>query len=608
MTPHRIHFPTCLPDAAIVVLDDGGLRVVRTSEVRAMRDFDEARAAVEGGAPEPLPTWHERAVRIVAGLLHALAAPAPLSFEEPARVRVYDGWPGDPDGRPLRPSRVHAAVAGRGLALAAKRDPGRWSGALDDDEARDRLALAVARDLARFHRSVRGRLDAVAPAWRRLDDGQPVAPWEAVEVELDAGGALWLDEEGAAWLEGTGAAGRELAAKMRASSTKRADVWRKQLALPGCERGAGALWRAWYKPDADPTPCPWAHNLALALWLDEVGEPWRVERDREAERLDRERRTHAPALVGLFQESWSRLSSSPSIAEGRLVVGRSSRDTGLYLAPAVDLDALQLMAASLHKLPARRTMHWYAWVAWRVFVEGGTASGDGWRAWVEHSGMVHVVVEGGHERLAALVGEVSKNNHRAPFDTMKALSSLHRSLSFDGHDLNGAVVAMANYRRGSRAGPGRIEVTLSRWWSGDAVQVIPKGSRDRVLVPVLDVPPMDGIAEVHQPGVAALEEGALVYLARHSEDLVKRDGVRIPWADLAHARDVPNEVQARAVEAWRTSERWRRTTAGWRLGECDDNVRRAHDLLVEGGTMKVSGSKGGTASAAKKRKTTKNAR
>lgn len=177
------------------------------------------------------------------------------------------------------------ALARDAIKWAAGEEPG-LAGAVGDKDAEQRLADAVGRSLSRFGAEVREpllRASSMGTVYAQLAHLAPVEAlhlagghWRAVEAELDAGGVLWLDEAGAAWLEreATGAWGRRAADGYREAAKDRADGWREQLALPGCERDAGALWRAWFAPDEHPVPSLFARDLARVLWLDEVGPAW----------------------------------------------------------------------------------------------------------------------------------------------------------------------------------------------------------------------------------------------------------------------------------------------------------------------------------------------
>jgi hypothetical protein len=157
--------------------------------------------------------------------------------------------------------------------------------AVGDNLAVQRLVDAVGASLERFGAEVREALLGARYGSLRAELGNVETDtglwmaggdWRAVEADLEAGGVLWLDEAGAAWLEreACGVRGRKAADAARSGAKERANDWRRQLTLGGWERDAAALWRLWFDPDRWPVPVKFARDLALALWLDEVGPAW----------------------------------------------------------------------------------------------------------------------------------------------------------------------------------------------------------------------------------------------------------------------------------------------------------------------------------------------
>ncbi len=351
------------------------------------------------------------------------------------------------------------------------------------------------------------------------------------------------------------------------------------------------LWRVM---TARHKATPAATTLAWAVWDGRLRQQLLDQRERKA-------RTHSPALPFSFARATIHLSRRVSVRDSGIVESKTA-DTGLRVAgPAVDLDALRAMTDSLHTLHARRTVYWCSRTAWAAYIDSaqGEARGDDWRARSQPDGSVFVEVVGGKQRLAELVGSVGSAAQAIPYETLRALSELHLAVETDVRELRGALVSSVSAERGNQIRPGRVSFTLSPWWGVGAVQRLPHGQR--VLVPVLDVPPMDSIAEVHQPAVAALEQAALAELAQRSMELVRVGAVAVDWHELGNGCGLSAKVVDNALKEWRDLDRWRQRGTGWQLGEHED-VQGARTLLIEGGNLRLSASRRGQASARRKKK------
>ena len=118
--------------------------------------------------------------------------------------------------------------------------------------------------------------------------------------------------------------------------------------------------------------------------------------------------------------------------------------------------------------------------------------------------------------------------------------------------------------------------------------------RERVIVPVIDVPPFGSLSRQFYTLGAAMEERALIELATHSREVEQLGGVALDWKALAG--DLPWQHAEPLLATWQREGRWVEHPGGrWMLGECDDDLRRAGELIRRGGALREHRAKGGRA-------------
>lgn len=338
-----------------------------------------------------------------------------------------------------------------------------------------------------------------------------------------------------------------------------------------------------------------ARTLALAAWNHRVRDQLTEQRKQIARKLNR-----AVALPLAY--SFSELSGPATVdTAGTAAIVRSrKRDTGL-LVPAVDLEVAKVLIANadLHTVHAHRTMDFLLSVSWEAYVQGGEAARDGWRARIQYDGSIYVEISGGRIGLAQIVGVAGNNAQGIPFRTIEALSRLHLRVESEDQELCGSLVSDVSWTRGNQIRPGRVCFTLSAWFGVGVVHRLRE--RDRLLVPAIGVPPMDGIAERIQPAVASMERAAIVELAIGSRELVKYGSVKVDWYRLGADRGLSREAVEKVLNKWCEQGRWQRHGYGWRLGDNAD-VAKAHELLMIGGSMREASSRRGRVSADQARK------
>lgn len=592
----RIHHLPDLPGVVVHVTSDGIVTVKHDLQPPPTSD------------PE-LPQG-EKLTRIVAHLLRLITRPGDvqpgakaLDFYVPATAT--DGTPLPPAFfRPRGASNVHYALARRGMK--EDQEFARQFGEDAFRRAEHRLAYAIAQSLSTsgLGSSVPSALSE-GEAWREIErmlvmESETVDP----SVEHAPPGALWLDLLGVEILKNVGSQGSEYATKLYKGAESRAEEWRRQEPLPGNPRDSSKLWVAWNNPTSKPTPVTFANFLARALWFDEVREPWRIDEERRAEAEERDARAIAPALPIGARYALSNVSGPVVITDHDRALRVHGAETGLFaaeqLAPGLDLDVFRTMARHLHTVPARRTIYWLSQVAWRVYVEGGLAKGDGWAAALTPGGnTIEITVIGGQRQLGKLAGAKNSDQRRLVFRTLNTLRGI--DVYLDTSRVRGPTSLVKDVLE-YKSAPGRkarIQIDLSFLWSVGATHELQGASR--LLVPVLDVPPMLGLHETYHGRVAAWEERALVHLTQQSRELAKRGGVPMPWKEFADERNVPADVAERVLRAWTDTDRWRRTHAGYRLGESDEEVERAHRLLVDGGERREKSAARGRKTSDKKK-------
>ena len=138
-----------------------------------------------------------------------------------------------------------------------------------------------------------------------------------------------------------------------------------------------------------------------------------------------------------------------------------------------------------------------------------------------------------------------------------------------------------------------VYCTLSPWWVPGAVHALTV-QRDRVLVPVIDVPPFGSLSRQFYALGAAMEERALIELATNSREVDQFGGVALRWQELAG--DLPWQHAEPLLATWQRVGRWIERPGGrWMLGESDEALRGAGEVIRRGGAQREHRAKGGRA-------------
>jgi hypothetical protein len=489
-----------------------------------------------------------------------------------------------------REIQTQAARFLEGLVLPeVPREPGGW-GAREALPWHEALALCVSRRLLQRPRQAWEHLERVKVDWEQVEADREA--WlrarEAEEPASLADGVPWLsfqlarflrDELGApdvadGWME------RERERTARAAHPALPLELPPVCALPGWSYNVARH----LSPGPGVSAALW--SLALAVWEKRIF----PELERRAER---ELRTIAPALTMPHRVAMASLVRAVDVHPEARAVLSGSVETRLAVAPGVDLETWRVAAGTLHTLPALRAFAWLAGAAWQAYRAGDRGhDGSAWSARVQGDGSVRVTVLGGLDGLGQVIGLQHKSAGQEVYSALEALAGVVLSAETSREaGLTGALVAQVSRTRGGGGRAGVVSCTLSPWWVPGAVQGL-IAHRDRVIVPVLGVPPFEDLSPALRRLGAAMEERALIELAIHSRDVVTLGGVVLDWRALAG--DLSWTHAERLLDVWQREGRWVDCGAGrWMLGDGDPDVSAAAELIREGGKIREHGAKGG---------------
>jgi hypothetical protein len=491
-----------------------------------------------------------------------------------------------------REIQTQAARFLEGLVLPeVPREPGGW-GAREALPWHDAVALCVSRRVWQRPRQ----------AWEHLE--RVKVDWEQVEADREA----WLRareaEEPACLVDGVPWLSRQLARFLRdeLGAAEIAEGWLErerrrtaELAHPELTMGQGpaCVLPGWLHNVAEHLPpgpgvSAATYALALAVWLRTV----RPELERK---LERELRTTAPALVFPMRKALTSLVGRVEVHPDARTVLSGSAETLLEVAPSIELETWLCLAGTLHTVPARRAVAWLVRAAWLAYLGGDRGHDAGaWAAHKQADGSVLVSVLGGLDGLGQVIGGQHKDAGREVYDAMQALSGvlLSAETSADA-GMTAPLVQQVSRTRGARGQPGMVYCTLSPWWVPGAVHTLTV-QRERVLVPVIDVPPFGSLSRQFYALGAAMEERALIELATNSREVDQFGGVALRWQELAG--DLPWQHAEPLLATWQRVGRWIERPGGrWMLGESDEALRGAGEVIRRGGAQREHRAKGGRA-------------
>jgi hypothetical protein len=425
--------------------------------------------------------------------------------------------------------------------------------------------------------------------------------WAVIDGRFHKAGTPWISVELGRWLRSLDkTTGRSWTKAERARAEERraqpalADGWEAPVLTGWVNRDR---WRDHWIGEGGreaariPGPSHATVALALAVWIAEV-------RPEMATEHDRRRRTYAPALPLPFAVARAGLTMRVEVLEDRKVRSGGT-DTGLALAPGVDREVWTKLAGVLHTLTGRRVSWWAARIAWEAHNAGSRGvGGDGWQATIQHDRSVSVEVDGGKAGLADVVGVGGKDGGGEAYAVLHALCGVRVTVEDPTSRLSGTLISVVGHQRGGGGRRGRVWFTLSPWWSPGAVNDLIHNP-DRVIVPVLDVPPLDTITpQLHNLG-ATMEEQALIALATNAREVHRHGGVSWRWEELAERVHLRTEHAHRLIADWQERGRWEEIGSGrWMLGA---GKQAAGDLIREAGKMREERARGGRAASAAKR-------
>jgi hypothetical protein len=426
-------------------------------------------------------------------------------------------------------------------------------------------------------------LDAARDAWLRereaeepasLVDGVPWLSWQLARFLRDELRAAEIAE---GWLE------RE--------RERTAEIAHPELPMgqgPACVLPGWLHNVAKHLSSPGPGVSAATYALALTVW-------WRTVRPELELELERKLRTTAPALVSPMRQALTSLVDRVDVHSDARTVLSGSRETRLAMAPGIELEAWRGLASTLHTVPARRAVAWLSRAAWLAYLGGDRGHDAGaWWARKQTDGSVLVHVQGGLDGLGHVIGGQHKDAGREVYEAMQALSGvvLSAETSADA-GMTAPLVQQVSRTRGGGGRPGTVSCTLSPWWVPGAVHALTV-QRERVIVPVIDVPPFGSLSRQFYTLGAAMEERALIELATHSREVEQLGGVALDWRALAG--DLPWQHAEPLLATWQREGRWVEHPGGrWMLGECDDDLRRAGELIRRGGALREHRAKGGRA-------------
>ena len=537
-------------------------------------------------------------------------------------------------------SLAREALEGDGWAADARNA---WAGTLRREASRMVAEVAEAEglvlDLPQIEADARG-----VASW--LPGGLlPVTP-----ADTPDGPALALDLAGIRWLEGLaarlkvptapGAEGLRADARERWANYQRdpngpaADPLSEALAehhadaLSGLNllTNSGALWAWWTREEEPHDPQPWGGGFLRAgqrgyelpqggYMLPATVHPppflrrlaWVLWRGLWKGEAEKRQKAHNQA-PGLVAPVYGRVGDSLVMARpdkdlGRLIGTKDGRQ--LPLLPATSLDKLT-GAPALGKLTSQRLVRWLIWSAAQGHYRGtaGLVELEPGVDAEHHATGVNLIVTGGLQRLAEAIGA---NSNKASGEIRDVLNVLNGTrLDWDAPGDRGAET-LIGWRETKAApdAPAILKIRVGPLLCPGLAPSLPKGSPDRLIVPVLPFPSMEGLATRQMNAAARLDWLAVRELAERCQAAASNGGAFIPWDRLAKEAGASSAALKCAMAAWTSgpAPRWVEPSPGlWMLGDADPAVRAARDFILDGGERRIAASKAGTKSGRNRRR------
>jgi len=209
-----------------------------------------------------------------------------------------------------------------------------------------------------------------------------------------------------------------------------------------------------------------------------------------------------------------------------------------------------------------------------------------------------IVIDGGYSGLASLIGARSK---KAADEVKRALElgqTIRRQWA-NGAEANGLWTYMVTPHAPGR--PARLTITLSPILRPGYVHELPQGA-DRILVPVVPLPPLTGRENEHAKQ-AALQWATMARFAEGRAETAEANGVTITMADwrrMATRAGLPLATLSDVIKSWDGEFLERVGGDRWFLADKPDYAP-ARKHLLEQARVAATGSRRGKAAAAKKR-------
>lgn len=347
-------------------------------------------------------------------------------------------------------------------------------------------------------------------------------------------------------------------------------------------------------------PAPFLRHLAWVLWHGR----WRA----EAERLKGARnaldRNPAGLLAPVYRGVGDALVLARPDYESRRLVAADGRQ--LPLLPATALDRLT-GAPALGKLTAQRLVRWLVWSATQGFHLGrwGRVELPGGVVAEHHRTGVNLVVNGGLSALQEAIGARSNKASNEIRDVLNVLNSTR--LEWDAPGDCGAETLIGWREETLRTGPDSpavLTIRVGPLLCPNLAPMLPKGSRDRLIVPVLPLPDLPSHSSQSTPA-ARLDWLAIRCFAERGREALAHGGVVMDWDQLAKDAGLSANGLRKALALWTTGNapRWVEVRPGrWDLGEGEPTVKAARDFILDGARRSEKAAEAGRRSGAARRR------
>lgn len=357
-----------------------------------------------------------------------------------------------------------------------------------------------------------------------------------VAVPISSRGMLWLDAKAASYVDHLiqlGNSGRQTATRLRKESQARWTTYSQTRRDESKNLAATIeLYRLWFDPTFFPSPCRFLSMLAPLLWKSIV--KTRIE----------SKRHNLPAIPVRVADEIHKICYSPG-RRVEVVTGGGAelldRRGGLLAtipsANSANIIAVQKQVRALKSLTGQRFLRWVvSKCCERTFDRGLDAS--------------RIIVTGGLEELATLIGEGNSNSARARLrDVLVAGHMIHHR--WHGGEIGGLWTYELRNQKAARNLPAEIEIRVGSILSPYyAMQRLPKS--DRMLVPIVPLPVFHG-GKAAWPAQAAFQFAVVHQLVGKRRELVAFGGIRIQrddWIDLATPAGLHAEQVEPLLELW----------------------------------------------------------